>query len=74
MGCLAAAQLDEAQLQRMGPFRALLESLLPWVNAGQAPEYDGEGDEHVPQQANGTEQGAEPGQDDHPELHEPHLP
>ena len=74
MGGSAAAQLDEAQLQRMGPFRALLESLLPWVNAGQAPEYDGEGDEHAPQQANGTEQGAEPGQDDHPELREPDLP
>ena len=74
MGFLVAAQLDEAQLQRMGPFRALLESLLPWVNAGQAPEYDGEEDEHVPQQANGTEQGAEPGQNGHPELHELDLP
>ena len=50
MECLIAAQLDEAQLQRMGPFRALLESLLPWVNAGQAPEYDGEEEEHMPQQ------------------------
>ena len=57
----------------MGPFRALMESLLPWVNAGQAPEYDGE-DEHAPQQANGTEQEAEPGQNGQPELHEPGLP
>ena len=74
MWCLIAAQLDEAQLQRMGPFRALLESLLPWVNAGQAPESDGEGDEHGPPQANGTEQETEPGQNGQPELHEPDLP
>ena len=61
---LAAAQLDEQQLQQMGPFRALLESLLPWVNAGQAPDYGAEG-EHENHEANGSEQhpAAEPRQE-----------
>ena len=54
--CLVpAAQLDEQQLQQMGPFRALLESLLPWVNAGQTPDYGAEG-EHENHEANGSEQ------------------
>ncbi len=52
---MPAVQLDEQQLQHMGPLRALLQSLLPWVNAGQAPDYEADG-EQAAQQAGGNEQ------------------
>ncbi|CAL5228630.1 g11796 [Coccomyxa viridis] len=62
-------RLEQEQLQEMGPLRALLQSLLPWVNAGQVPDYEAEGEE-APQLAGGNEQngGAE---QRHQQDHEP---
>ena len=41
----------------MGPLRALLQSLLPWVNAGQVPDYDTNGEHGAgAEQAGGDEQ------------------
>ena len=65
----SAAQLDEQQLQHMGPLRALLQSLLPWVNAGQAPDYEADGEQSA-HQANGSEQHENAEQRRH-EGHEP---
>lgn len=31
--------MTEAELQNANPFLMMLRSLLPWVNAGQQPEY-----------------------------------
>jgi hypothetical protein len=38
--------MTEEQLREVNPLLMLLQSLLPWVNAGQAPDYgadEGEG-------------------------------
>lgn len=66
---MPAVRLEQEQLQEMGPLRALLQSLLPWVNAGQVPDYEAEGEE-APQLAGGNEQngGAE---QRHQQDHEP---
>ena len=53
----------------MGPLRALLQSLLPWVNAGQVPDYEAEGEEAA-QQAGGHEENGIPEQR-HQQDHEP---
>ena len=34
-------QMDEETLRAMHPLEALLRSLLPWVNAGEEPDYEG---------------------------------
>ena len=39
VACACADPLDEEALRRMHPLQALLQTLLPWVNAGQAPDY-----------------------------------
>lgn len=31
--------MDERELREMHPLQALLRTLLPWVNAGQVPDY-----------------------------------
>lgn len=36
---LAAGAMDEHRLRQMHPLQALLQTLLPWVNAGQVPNY-----------------------------------
>jgi hypothetical protein len=33
-------QLNEAELRNANPLMVLLQSLLPWVDAGQQPQYD----------------------------------
>jgi hypothetical protein len=35
----AAGAMNEEALRGMHPLQALLRTLLPWVNAGQAPDY-----------------------------------
>lgn len=42
----AAPDLTDEEMQQMNPLAALLRSLLPWVNLGQAPAEDegGEGE------------------------------
>lgn len=66
---MPAVQLDAQQLQHMGPLRALLQSLLPWVNAGQVPDYEADG-EHATQQTGGDEQNGG-AQQRHQHDHEP---
>ena len=36
--------IDEDTLRAMHPLAALLRTLLPWVNAGEEPEYGSEDD------------------------------
>jgi len=36
-------RVSEEELQGANPLMMMLRSLLPWVDAGQAPEYGGEG-------------------------------
>ena len=38
--------IDEDTLRAMHPLAALLRTLLPWVNAGEEPEYGSEDDGH----------------------------
>ncbi len=44
--CVAAhaEPMEEAALREMHPLQALLRTLLPWVNAGQVPDYAAETD------------------------------
>ncbi len=36
--------VSEEDLQGTNPLAMLLRSMLPWINAGQAPDYEGDGD------------------------------
>lgn len=41
-GCVVLQQQQQQQdLQGMNPLAALLHTLAPWVNVGEAPEYEG---------------------------------
>lgn len=42
--------MTEEELQQVNPLAALLRSLLPWVNLGQAPDYAADGDDQQQQQ------------------------
>ncbi len=67
--CMPAVRLEQEQLQNMGPLRALLQSLLPWVNAGQVPDYEAEGEEAAEQAGGHEENGV--GEQRHQQDHEP---
>lgn len=56
----AARHMSDEELRQANPLLMLLRSMLPWVNAGVAPEYgaaDGEGDGRQQQQPPAPGQG-----------------
>jgi hypothetical protein len=48
LSCHDAAPVNEETLQQMHPLQALLRTLLPWVNAGETPDYAAEDAAAVP--------------------------
>ena len=47
--CAHAVAIDEEALRQMHPLQALLATMLPWINAGEAPDYAA-GEEAPPDQ------------------------
>ena len=44
-GAPAQPQMSEDELRNANPLLMLLRSMLPWVNAGQQPAYEGDAPE-----------------------------
>lgn len=50
-----ATNVTEEELRQANPLVMLLRSLLPWVNAGQQPDYEADGGEGAEGRREGQE-------------------